>query len=91
MINVKVSSEHTNVHISAPGRKNIKVGGNVIKVTPETYKGDYQVTPLAEEETVLKTKDKYMTDNVTVLEVPFYKTSNPSGGETAYIAQNMEE
>ena len=52
------------------------------------YTGDYVVTPLAHEQTVLKTKGKAMTDDVTVLEVPYYEISNPTG-DTVYIASEV--
>ena len=52
------------------------------------YTGDYVVTPLAHEQTVLRTKGKAMTDDVTVLEVPYYEISNPTG-DTVYIASEV--
>lgn len=52
------------------------------------YTGDYIVTPRAHDQTVLPTKRKVMADDVTVLEVPYWETSNESG-VTAYIAQEV--
>ena len=52
------------------------------------YTGDYVVTPRAHDQTVLPTKRKQMLDDVTVLEVPYWETSNESG-VTAYIAQEV--
>lgn len=54
--------------------------------TAERYSGEYEVTPKAKEETVLGTKNKLMTDNVTVKKVPIYKTANSQNGTTVYIA-----
>lgn len=48
------------------------------------YEGDYIVTPRVNEEVVLETSDKLLTDDVTVLEIPYYETSNISG-YTVYI------
>lgn len=48
------------------------------------YEGDYIVTPRAHEEVILETSDKLLTDDVTVLEIPYYETSNVSG-YTVYI------
>lgn len=62
---------------SATARSGI-IGG-----TP--YRGEYTVKPLPFEQTVLDTDGKLMRDDVTVLEIPFYQTSNPSGGYTAII------
>ena len=52
--------------------------------TPE-YEGAYIVTPLPFAETVLPTTGKRMADDVTVLEIPYYETSNPYGGYTVNI------
>lgn len=52
----------------------------------EKYKGEYEVTPKANEATVLETKGKLMIDNVTVKKVPIYETTNSQNGTTVYIA-----
>lgn len=49
------------------------------------YDGDYIVTPKAEEQE-LETANKILTDNVTVLEIPYTEVSNISGGLTVSIA-----
>lgn len=54
------------------------------------YEGEYEVTPLADQATTLLTKEKYLDSNVTVNKVPYYETSNTDGGETAYIAMEVE-
>lgn len=56
---------------------------------PETlggdyYDGDYVITPKAGEGTVLGTAGLTMRDDVTVLRIPYYETSNPKG-YTVYI------
>lgn len=61
----------------------IYIGG-----TGTPYTGAYGVTPKAYEEQILETAHKYLTQNVTVHEVPIYVTSNPSG-ETVYIASEV--
>lgn len=48
------------------------------------YAGEYVITPSGEEQS-LSTKNKYMSDDVTVEEIPFHKTTNPSGGYTVTI------
>lgn len=50
----------------------------------ETYKGDYTVIPKVEEQ-VMETKNKTMTDNVTVLKIPYSEVDNLSGGQTITI------
>ena len=54
-------------------------------IEAETYDGAYEVTPKAFDETVLETEHKLMQHDVTVLEIPYYETSNLSGGYTAII------
>lgn len=49
------------------------------------YAGEYVVTPQAWEETVLETEGLVLTDDVTVLRIPYFETSNLGGGKTAII------
>lgn len=49
------------------------------------YDGSYEVTPLAYTEQVLETTGKRMEGDVTVLEIPYYETTNESGGYTVNI------
>lgn len=54
----------------------------------EAYQGDYTVTPKAHSATVLETQGKLMTDDVTVIQIPYFETSN-TYGKTAYIANEV--
>lgn len=45
----------------------------------DPYLGPYEVTPLAFQEQVLPTKDKNMTDDVTVFEIPYDEVTNIHG------------
>ena len=49
------------------------------------YDGEYTVIPKVYGQT-LNTKNKSMTDNVTIEAVPYAEVSNLSGGKTASIA-----
>ena len=51
----------------------------------DPYEGPYEVTPLAYQDIILKTKDKNMTEDVTVKEIPIAEVSNPAGGLTLTI------
>lgn len=53
------------------------------------YRGEYVVVPKAETETVLETANKIMRDDVTVLKIPYYETSNLGGGYTVFIADEV--
>lgn len=63
--------------------------GEVIEVDHhfDPYEGAYIITPLAWQDQILATKDKTMTDDVTVLEVPYTEVSNIHG-TTVAIATN---
>ena len=49
-----------------------------------SFDGPYEVTPRFHKQT-LETKNKTMTDDVTVETIPVYRTINPSGGNTVSI------
>lgn len=54
----------------------------------DTYDGTCVIIPLADAETVMPTKGKFMPDDVTVKKVPYFETSNESG-YTVYIASEV--
>lgn len=49
------------------------------------YDGVYEVTPLAQLDIILNTNNKILQDNVVVREIPYYETTNESGGYTVTI------
>ena len=61
---------------------------DVIAALP-IYEGSYAATPTNEQQ-ILNTRGKYLTDNLTVEKVPISQVSNPSGGNTVYIASEVE-
>jgi len=52
----------------------------------EPYQGAYTVKALFEEQT-LQTKNKRMTDNLTVRPIRVSVTTNQAGGNTVYIGE----
>ena len=54
----------------------------------EVYEGNYEVTPKLEAQS-LPTKNKVLTDDVTVKSIPIFRVTSPSGGTTLYIAKEM--
>ena len=54
------------------------------------YEGEYEVTPTVDGLS-LPTRQKYMTDDVKIHAIPFFEVSNPSGGSTFYIADEIEK
>ena len=57
-------------------------------VHEKVYTGPYAVIPKANDQTVLDTKGRSMTDAVTVLKIPYYEIGNESG-DTVYIANEV--
>lgn len=53
------------------------------------YDGDYEITPTVNGLT-METKDRYMTENVKIHAIPFFEVGNTSGGNTVYIAGEIE-
>ena len=53
-------------------------------ITPAPYYGEYTVTPKVQMQT-METADKYMTDNVTILAIPYYSVDNQKNGQTVII------
>lgn len=54
----------------------------------DKYEGEYIITPKADEDQVLPTRAKTMVDDLTVLRVPYFETSNIYG-DTVYIASEV--
>ena len=76
------------------------VASNAQRITPAMsvampmdvpeYDGPYEVTPQVEGQT-LPTKNRRMTEDVTVRDIPVYRVSNPAGGSTVYIAKEVDD
>lgn len=64
--------------------------GLVREQTIEEYDGEYQVTSRANASYQLETKNKLLVENIEVKEIPYYETSNNSGGVTIYIGKDSE-
>lgn len=54
----------------------------------EYYKGDYTVTPKTEKQE-LATRQKFLTENVKIKEIPFFEVSNLEGGQTVFIGKEL--
>lgn len=54
------------------------------------YEGIYTVIPSTEAAITLTTKYKVMRENVQISKIPYYETSNLSGGYTVYIGNEVE-
>lgn len=82
-------SPSLDLRVTRPMTVNIGMDMSIVTGIGVPYTGEYTVIPKANEETVLRTKEKRMLDDVTVTEIPYYETSNTSG-TTVYIAGEVE-
>lgn len=62
---------------------------HTVTVGAAPYEGPYAVTPKVDAQT-LPTADKLMRENVTVNKIPYFVVGNTSGGETVYIAKEVD-
>ena len=64
-----------------------RISGKIQRFIPEgfdIYSGEYVITPKPYDDQILETRGKLMINDVTVLQIPYYETSNTSG-LTVYI------
>lgn len=93
-INVKFSELQQDIGLDfSESAKNISAEMGEVQIVTEyiggeIYAGDYHVTPKVTEQT-MPTKGKVMVEDVTVKSIPVFKTGNPSGGNTVYIAKEI--
>ena len=52
------------------------------------YEGNYTVTPKVEKQE-LATRQKFLTENVKIKEIPFFEVSNLEGGQTVFIGKEL--
>lgn len=73
------------IHSTRPSLKGrIRIGRGS---AAEIFDGDYTVKPQPYDSQTLDTKNKLMRDDVTVLAIPYFETSNLSDGLTVYIGE----
>lgn len=86
LLDVDVSVEEFDLEVQETESLDVELETaiNVIHLQGDEYEGPYIVTPKVEEQQ-LATRAKTMTDNVTVLEIPYAEVSNLSGGYTVTI------
>ncbi len=67
----------------------VDCGTSRVDPLPE-YSGAYEVVSKAHTDSYLETKDKKLTDNIHVKEIPYFETTNLSDGLTVYIGSEVE-
>ena len=68
--------------------KKVTIIADVLGGDIEEYKGSYEVTPQVVGQT-LPTANKAMRNDVKIKEIPFFKVSNNSGGNTVFIGSEV--
>lgn len=63
----------------------LEEGAGAVSLAP--FSGEYTVTPKVQMQT-METADKYMTDDVTILAIPYYSVDNQENGQTVIIGGN---
>ena len=87
---LNISGDNKNVPLDIrPDRKPVPLSVEHVRIIhgspyPE-YTGETVVTPKAFEEQTLGTHNTLVRDDITVLEIPYYETTNLKGGYTAII------
>lgn len=81
-VRVYSSSGHIRV-LSKPLSVSVKSG--ILTASGDVYEGTYVITPTTSEQS-MATRHKMMADDVTVHAIPYFETSNDSGGITISIA-----
>ena len=71
----------TQAPVRAPGRIST---ASVTLIDGPPYEGETEVTPTTDVQT-LPTKNTLVKKDITVEAIPYYTTTNPSGGYTAII------
>ena len=93
IIGFKKSDTWMKVGFSVPKDAKLDVTFCNLQVATDTnhpiYTGSYEVTPKTESQELF-TKQKLMTDDVTIKAIPYYNVGNLAGGSTVYIGKEIE-
>lgn len=90
MVRINVSSSPSvTFRFGQDASPNIAVElGRPVYTGGEPYDGPYEVTPKVSAQT-LQTAQKFMREDVSVRAIPYFDVSNPAGGNTIYIANEV--
>lgn len=90
MVRLKVSSAPVvSFRLGMPAAPALTVDlGRPVYLGGEPYDGPYDVTPKVTAQT-LQTAQKFMREDVSVRAIPYFDVSNPAGGNTIYIANEV--
>lgn len=86
-VDLDVESRQKDIRVDITGREHSEI---TLKITgagtrKSAYDGPYSVISVPREMQILQTNNKVMTENLIVLPISYFETSNPKGGLTVYI------
>lgn len=81
-------ADHEPIRIKTSERTRIPINARVPE--PEIYTGPTEFTPSCNEQVAL-TKNKLVKSDITIKEIPVYKTKNATGGYTIYVAERIDD
>ena len=79
----EISDNKISINGVLTSNNNILVGSVNTSTSAPPYTGSYDIIPSIEEQT-LNNKNKLLSDDLSIKEIPYFETSNPYG-ETIYI------
>lgn len=77
------------IRIRPPQPVKVTIAGSGGGTIYPEYDGAYAVTPAVEGQ-ALPTAQRLMREDLTVRAIPFFDVTNPAGGSTVYIGEEIE-
>lgn len=91
MIDIQITPRKPKLTIISedPSGKDINIDVGDLHPAPKysEYEGPTTVTPEAYDMQILQTEKTSVMENIVVLPIPMFRTSNPQGGTTVYIGE----
>ena len=88
-IDIVPKKPYVNIFIPDPTKKEfeIEIGQPHSGTEYPVYHGPTAIKPEAYHMQILQTNNTVVKENILVLPIPYYETSNPYGGNTVYIGE----
>ena len=90
-IDITLTPRDPKIDIDAPsGTKtlvDVDIGASHSGVEYPTYHGPTVIKPEAYDMQLLETENTTVKENIIVLPIPYFETTNPQGGSTIYIGE----
>lgn len=91
MIEIQLTPKRPRIDVVFPSstkdKIDVEIGATHSGTEYETYDGPTTVKSEANNIQILQTEHKIVKENIFVLPIPYFETSNPKGGMTVYIGE----